>query len=91
MTFKFMLNGGPSGEIAKKVENLGGWIVGFAYIIALFGVVLGAILVLGGAARNSSVMPMGFAFIVGSLIQATFIALIGRYAQMRASEVLERK
>ena len=79
---------------ARKVASLSGYVVALAYIVGITAVALGALVLLfgfrTGATAEVRIASGAAALIVvaAGLVQAVFIALIGRYAQMRAEEIL---
>lgn len=74
-------------EHARSVESLGRTVVVFAWITGIFAVVGGLIMILSGAnlrTGGSTLIIAGIALAVQGVVSAVFIALVGRYAQMRA-------
>jgi len=95
---KRLASGGSPQLLAHKVKTLGKIVVTVAYVVGALGVVVGLITMLGGASAGSRSgggavaggVLAGLVIVAVSLVQAAFIALIGRYAQMRAATVLAR-
>jgi len=76
-------------DLARKVDSLASIVVAFAWILGILGVGSGVILVITGAntrTNGSSVVAAGIVIAVQGLVAAVFIALVGRYAQMRAAQ-----
>ncbi|MGE0819276.1 MAG: hypothetical protein AB7O74_11450 [Candidatus Nanopelagicales bacterium] len=74
-------------EHARAVESLGRTVVAFAWITGLLGVFAGLVLLVSGLNQRtggSTLVITGIAVAVQGLVSAVFIALVGRYAQMRA-------
>lgn len=86
-------SGFATREAATRVASLGSIIVGVAYFVGIAGSLGGALVALMSLGGPDVTKGAGFLyglFIVGaSLVQAAFLALVGRYAQMRAGQVLD--
>lgn len=80
-------------DAASKVASLGSIVVGIAYFVGIVGSIGGALIALialGGPDATKVAGLIYGVFIVGvSLAQAAFLALIGRYAQMRAGQTFD--
>lgn len=82
-----------SREAAWKVHRLGGYVVVFAYITVISSIVVAIALALLGISVARTTPQVLFAFLLGGLfillvgiVQGVFLALVGRYAQMRSGE-----
>ena len=81
-------------EAASKVQSLGAGVAAFGIIVAIFGV-LGALILCfvqvddpSGYGKTNPYVTTGITLGFLSIVQAIFITLIGRYAEMRGSATL---
>lgn len=78
-----------TSRLADNVHTLGGIVVGVAWGLGIISVVAAVLLYVTDASAASLVMALIVG--VGGVVNAMVLALFGLYAQMRASELLERR
>jgi hypothetical protein len=91
--------GPTSRELATKVHALGQVVVVVAWVVALLAAVAGLLAAVGlllpirrpGGDDFLAALLLFLVPTVLGAVQASFIALVGRYVQMRAAVVLERQ